>query len=458
MQAGLLLIALLAAAAVALPSLRGATITVVNTSDNGPGSLRQALADAVDGDTVNFDSSLNGQAITLTSGQLLVNKSITITGPGADQLRLLRSTTLGTPEFRIFYISSGNTVTISGLSISGGHVPSDFGGGIYNDQNSNLTLNSCEVSGNVGAAGAGIFSRNATLTINDSTVGPNLASSDGGGICNSGSLSGGAATLTINNSNVSSNWSSSGFGGGIFNGGFSSGSATLTVTNSILMGNRAIFGGSIYNDGDSSGNAVLTISNSTLSINSADTNGGGIYSNGISGNASLTVNNCTFSGNWAPNGSGIINDGRNLGAATLTIGNTILNVGPAGAGATLINNSGTITSRGYNLSSDNASAYLNATGDQNSTDPMLGPIQDNGGPTLTYGLLTGSPAIDAGDPNFTPPPDYDQRGPGYPRVLGNRVDIGSFEAQATPAPTPSPTPTATPRGHRQPHPHPTPRR
>ena len=55
----LVLIALLGAAAIGLPSLRGATITVINTNDNGPGSLRQAVADAVDGDTINFDSSLN---------------------------------------------------------------------------------------------------------------------------------------------------------------------------------------------------------------------------------------------------------------------------------------------------------------------------------------------------------------------------------------------------------------
>src|SRR5207247_6231808 len=99
-------------------------------------------------------------------------------------------------------------------------------------------------------------------------------------------------------------------------------------------------------------------------------------------------------------------------------------------------------------SSDNASAFLNATGDQNNIDPMLGPLQNNGGPTFTHALLTGSPAINAGNPAFTPPPVYDQRGPGFPRVLNCRIDIGSFEAQgatATPTPTltPTPTPTAT---------------
>jgi len=56
---------------------------------------------------------------------------------------------------------------------------------------------------------------------------------------------------------------------------------------------------------------------------------------------------------------------------------------------------------------------LTATGDQINTDPMLGPLQDNGGTTFTHELLSGSPAFDAGDPNFTPPPDYDQRGLGF---------------------------------------------
>ena len=453
----LLLIALVGAAAVGLPSLRGATITVTDITDIGVGSLRQALADANDGDTITFDPSLNGQAITLVSGQLLLDKSVTITGPGADQLRVQRSTTVGTPDFRIFYVSPGNSITISGLGISGGHISGDIGGGIYNDQNSVLTLNNCDVGGNMAAVGAGIYSRNATLTINDSIVEDNLADSDGAGIYNDGASSG-AATLTITNSTVTRNWAASGFGGGICNAAFNSGVATLTISNSLLMYNHAVIGGVIYNDGDHSGNAALTITNSTFSFNSADNSGGAIDNDGISGTARLTVTNCTVSDNRSPYGGGIVNDGRNLGVATLTIGNTILNVGGGGAGANLVNSSGTVTSRGYNLSSDNASTYLNAIGDQNSTNPVLGPIQDNGGPSLTYELLSGSPAINAGDPTFTPPPDYDQRGPGYPRVLGNRVDIGSFEARATPTPTPTPvptaTPTATPRGHKRPHPTP----
>ena len=79
------------------------------------------------------------------------------------------------------------------------------------------------------------------------------------------------------------------------------------------------------------------------------------------------------------------------------------------------------------MSSDNGGGYLTGPGDQINTDPLLGPLQDNGGPTYTHALLPGSPAIDAGDPNFTPPPFYDQRGPGFDRVVNGRIDIGSFE-------------------------------
>jgi hypothetical protein len=63
---------------------------------------------------------------------------------------------------------------------------------------------------------------------------------------------------------------------------------------------------------------------------------------------------------------------------------------------------------------------------------MVGPLQNNGGHTLTHALLPGSPAIDAGNPNFTPPPKFDQRGPGFARVVDGRIDIGSFEVQNNP--------------------------
>ena len=117
-----------------------ATITVTKTSDSGAGTLRQAISDneaAGGGNTINF--SITG-AITLTSGELLIIKDVTITGPGARLLTVQRSTASGTPNFRIFRVvppSGGSvTVSISGLTIANGFPPANSGGGIYASVNS----------------------------------------------------------------------------------------------------------------------------------------------------------------------------------------------------------------------------------------------------------------------------------------------------------------------------------
>jgi hypothetical protein len=177
----------------------------------------------------------------------------------------------------------------------------------------------------------------------------------------------------------------------------------------------------------------VTLTNSTLSANHANLSTGGLDGSG-------TIMNSTISGN---NGGGISVKGM------LEIGNTILNAGPSGPN--IANNGGTVTSHGYNLSSDDGGGYLTGPGDQINTDPLLGPLQNNGGPTLTHALLPGSPAINTGDPNFTPPPSYDQRGPRFRRVFNGRIDVGSFEAQPQPPPFPAPRPRPTPP------PRPTPR-
>jgi hypothetical protein len=147
----------------------------------------------------------------------------------------------------------------------------------------------------------------------------------------------------------------------------------------------------------------------------------------------------TITGNSAPSGGGIYNVG------SVEVSNTILNAGASGEN--IFNNGGTITSLGYNLSSDDGGGYLTGPGDQINTDPLLGPLQDNGGPTFTHALLPSSPAIDAGDPNFNPPPFKDQRDCHFNRVFNGRIDIGSFEVQPPrrPCPTPRPRPTPAPR-------------
>ena len=185
-------------------------------------------------------------------------------------------------------------------------------------------------------------------------------------------------------------------------------------------------GGGIYNLSAYGGSAPADILNSTFSGNTAGRFGGGIYNNASTGGSSpLAVLHSTFSDNSAFGGpsGGIANF-----SGALQLGSTILNA------SSISNSSGTITSLGYNLSSDDGGGFLTATGDQINTTPMLGPLQDNGGPIFTHALLTGSPAIDAGDPNFdpnafNPPMLYDQRGSGYDRVANGRIDIGAFEVQ-----------------------------
>jgi hypothetical protein len=197
------------------------------------------------------------------------------------------------------------------------------------------------------------------------------------------------------------------------------------------------------------GTSALTIVNSTVSGNIAGMIGGGIYNHALIGIASST-----FSGNSAGSGGGICNDG-GVPPLTVEISNAILNAGALGEN--IFNNGGTVTSLGYNISSDDGSGFLTGPGDQVNTNPLLGPLLDNGGPTFTHALLPGSPAIHAGDPNFTPPPLFDQRGPGFDRVVNGRLDIGSFEVQAGPTPTPTFSPTPTPSPTATPRPTPTPR-
>ncbi len=429
------------------------TIMVTNGNDSGPGSLRQALADANDGDTINFDPSVN--IVTLTTAELVITKSITIS---ASPQTVTVQRALQAPQFRIFHVMPGHSVEIDGLTISGGHITGDNGGGILND-NSTLTIAHCTVNQNTivsassnnfggGIHNSGTMTLNQVIVNNNNAVwsGQGSAVPSGGGISNTG-------TMTIIAGTVQSNygfWSA----GGIYNTGM------LTITGSTISDNRTdnpghfgAYGGGIVNGG------TMTIQDSTISGNTAlggDLQGG--EGGGISGNNN-TIINSTIAGNSALRGGGVAGGGniahttfstnsasRDGGALYLTssleLGNTILKAGTSGAN--IFNNGGSLITHGYNICSDDGSGFLNGPGDQINTDPILGPLQNNGGPTLTHALLPGSPAIDMGDPNFTPPPYYDQRGPIFWRIRNDRIDVGSFEVQAGTAPTPTPTSTATP--------------
>jgi hypothetical protein len=239
---------------------RAATVNVTSTADSGAGSLRDAIAAASSGDTINI--SVTG-TITLTGAPLTIDKSLAISGPGASELAVS-----GNKAVQVFVVNSGATVTISGLTIENG-AASGGGGGISNS---------------------------GMLTVTDSVIAGNTTDSFGGGILNLG-------MLTVANSTVSGNSASCCNGGGISNLGM------LTVTNSTVAGNSVAFfyGGGIYNM------HTLNMTNDTLSGNTAGFHGGGIANFGTMTVKNTILANSLKSGNCYMGNGGVIDSrGHNL--------------------------------------------------------------------------------------------------------------------------------------------------
>jgi len=333
---------------------------VTNNNDSGPGSLRDAIANVCAGGTIIFSGSVVSP-INLTSGELLVPRAMTITGPGANLLTIQRSASAST-NFRIFHISAGGYVVISGLTITKGN-PQNSGGGLYVDNASTLFLESCAVINNSAQSsgeltqGGGIATGGTgtpSVFIISSTISGNSATDDGGGIA--------AGSLTIDTSTISGNTAVNRYGGGINVAG------TTSITNSTVANNSAAVGGGLRGNGYSVTTSNSIFANNTVSIAEPDF-------------------------------------------------------------------SGTLTSHGYNLIGNTEGTTITGTttGNQLNVNPLLGPLQDNGGPTQTCALLTGSPAIDQGQPYGITLAD--QRGanrpyddPNIPNAPGgNGSDIGAFE-------------------------------
>ena len=410
------------------------TFTVTNLNDSGNGSLRQAVLDAnaaaTTDDTIVFQSGLSG--IVITSGGFTITGNLTINGPGVGVL-----TISGNNSQQVFMVDSGVTTTISGLTIKNG--------GIYNYQGT-LTINYCTLSD---STIGGIYNRNGTLTVSNSTLSGNSTTSYGGGIYNRDSTK----TLTVSNSTLSGN--SARYGGGIYSSGSS---GTTIVSNTTLSNNTT----SSYTNSSSGGgglylySGIMFVSNSTLSGNSTASYGGGIFNNGT-----LTVLNSTLSGNLYTGsytgfgGGGIFNNGALIvlnstlssnsaefgrgGGVYITsggssIGNSLIAGNTAFDGTEVYRSSGTFTSQGNNLFGQNGgSGIVNASPIASdiilpgAIGTAIGPLANNGGPTLTHLPVTGSPAINAGNNILTQSASLttDQRG--YDRIQNGTVDIGAVE-------------------------------
>ena len=347
-------------------------------------------------------------AAAVYNEHLVINHSLKLIGAGSSSTIVDGGGTgrVVTIFSSIAHVSLQKLTIRNGLTTAG----TAHAAGIYNL--GILTIGSCLISGNhthgtTESLGGGIYNT-GTLTITRSTITGNTTSglSAGAGIYNGG-------TLTINTSTI--NQHTAAIGGGIYS------SSALTINRSTLFANQAIDGGAVYSPG------TVAINNSTISGNSASI-GGGIDNIGV-----LTVSNSTLNANWAVHNCSLCGHGGNLyntSGATVTLQNSIVANSASGG-----NCSGTMTSKGYNLSSDNTCNFT-SPGDLNNTDPVLGPLQYNGGPTQTMGLPSGSPAVDAGNPNGCTDGlghllKTDQRGKPRPDAEDTGgCDMGAYERQS----------------------------
>lgn len=384
------------AAATLAAAVQAATFTVVNTNDSGAGSLRQAITDAnaTPGSNIVIFNVPRPAQITLTSALPALTGNLRITTNPRNNLDdLVTVARSGASDYRIFTVTPGSVVQITGLVIFGGRVAGDFGGGILNDQ-AILTVRRCVLTGNTAAAGGAIFTRSpGELGVIECAFTNNVGIALGGAIVHESS----AQILSLEQTELSNN---NGDGAAIVTAGPTA-IGNCTFANNISNPGRA---GGVMALGNS---AVVHISNCTMSENTASAAGGA--------------------------GAVYLDNG-----AQLDLQNTIFKRGATGANLALGPGGGFIVSAGNNISDDAANGdsgtgpggFLTGPQDRRNTDALLGPLTNLSGLTRCRTPLPGSPAIDTGadvDP-------VDQRG--LPRPLGAHVDIGAIEvdlAQVTPA-------------------------
>jgi hypothetical protein len=437
---------LLALLALAAPASAATTHHVDSTATDDDGfcgapsmdcTVREAIEHSAAGDTV----ALPAGPYVLDSS-LTVDHALTIEGAGA------QDTTIVGNGHRVFLILAGAQV-IRRLTIAGGNADFSFsGGGVYNNSGQAMLLEDARITGSTvdydnsgslnNAGGAGLYSTGDVTVDGGELSGNSLFLNFGQAILNSGGgaiWAGGKLTLRdteLHDNGISLSSGEDGVYPSVQNGGgavYAAGGLTatgLTVTQhnaTVVAGDgepMRVGGGAIYASG-----GEVTITNSTIHNNSAhidvlvvDNGGGGLYSR----DATTALRNVTLTGNRTRGGTGggvYREDGSVTARNTIIAGNTS---DPAFGDGTPDNCDAPIVSAGHNLESANTCG-LGAAGDLRGTDPELGALAANGGPTRTRAPLRGSPVIDAGSACAL----FDQRG--VPRPRGRACDIGAVEAR-----------------------------
>jgi hypothetical protein len=345
---------------------RGSTGLVLNNNVFGPGSFAQVVADAAPGATIMFDTSVTG---IIPVHNMDINKDVVIVGPGAATLTIDAEL-----SGRGFVIGNRVTASISDLTILNGKSfggPAGNGGGIYND--GLLTLEGVVIANSEASAGGGGIYNKRELTLKDSTIVGNSAGSFGGGI------------MSIN--------------------------ATMSIARSAIINNQAgLYAAGIYTFNSA------TITNSTVSGNrQSGINGSrhGIYNEGslISTNNTIRDELVTVRYDQTTLRNTIVWECIGDGTLDLQGVNVIRTLG-GGCGSPV---AGIPTMVG-----DLSSSFI-------GVEPLIGPLADKGGPTMTHALLSGSPALAAGSDALAPATD--QRG--VLRPQGPQSDVGAFEAAHT---------------------------
>ena len=397
-----------------------ATFIVTNTHDDGPGSLRQTISDTLTSpgwDQITFDPNVDGQTITLSSGQLVISGELDI-----DASDLPNGVSIsGNDQFRVIFIESNAKVTLQNLTIQNGTTLTGFGacvtlcgGGVFAGRDSEVSIIDSQVINNFGNSAGGIFN-DGSMTISGTLVSENRSAFDGGGIRS------GYNKITITHSSIVSNVTEMEFGGaGIYDE-----LGDLLIESSTIAYNRAEgAGGGIR----SAGSKSIVINKSTFAHNTASTNGGGVYIDSyifITGTTStLTFLNSTISNNSANSGGGLYGIANFTTTLALTLTHSTVSEN-SGGGISMLsgqggntdsaiqnsiiahsigNNCSGISGDTHNLSDDDSCSGFS------KGNPQFVSLAENGGETQTHALWANSKAFSLGDPSICQLHGLDQRG------------------------------------------------